>query len=248
MAIRLLTGLPVPRSLKATSARLVGSLIWFPVVGAALGALLGLAEWAARAATRSDSLSCAMVVALGLLVTGGRPVRGLMVLTGALFAGRDHETLALLASRSYPTRFGVLVGIAGLLLRYALVLALPGASRFGALLLAGGLGRAAIVWVCWRFPYADIDTGVGGWLAAVAGARDLLLALPVVALSLGLLAPGWVGAAVAGAWLVTHGFALRVARALSGVTAHTFEATAELGELSALGATTAVAYLSLTHY
>jgi adenosylcobinamide-GDP ribazoletransferase len=249
MAIRLLTCLPVPRSAGATPGRLVGSLVWFPVVGAGLGAALGLAELAVRSITGSHVAACGLVVALSLLLTQGRPVRGLMVLTGALFGGRESEALAQLAARRWPTRFGLLVGIAALMLKYALLMALPGDGRLGALVLAGGLSRAAIVWVCWRFPYADIDTGIGGWFVALAGPRDLLLVLPVVAVGCVVLGPVWAPAAIAGAWLLAHGFAFWIARALSGLTAHACEATAEVGELGALSALALLASTtSLPHW
>ena len=242
LAIRLLTCLPTPRGAKATPGRLIGSMVWFPLVGAAIGAVLGLAELGARKATGSHALACGVAVLLGLLITQGRPARGVMVLTGALFGGRDAEGTAQLAAREWPTRFGLLAGMAGLLLRYALLMALPAEARLGALTLAGGLSRAAIVWVCWRFPYAGIDTGIGGWLVAVAGARDLLLTLPVLAAGFGLLGPLSVPAAVAGTWVLSHAFARWVTRALSGLTAHACEATAELGELGALGGVAALAW------
>ena len=243
LAIRLLTCLPAPRSARATPGRLIGSMVWFPVVGAAVGAALGLAELGVRAATGSHALGCGVAVLLGLLITQGRPIRGLMVLAGALFAGRDPEGTAQLAARWWPTRFGLLAGMAALLLKYALLMALPGELRLGALFLAGGLSRAAIVWVCWRFPYAAIDTGIGGWLATLAGARDLLLTLPVLAVGFGLLGPLSAPAAIAGTWLSSHVFARWVTRTLSGLTAHVCEATAELGELGALCGVAGLAHL-----
>jgi len=245
MAFELLTCLPGPAVPQSTPGRLVGSLLWFPVVGAALGAALGLVELGVRTATHQHALACGLVVALGLPATRARPVRGLMVLSGALFAGRDHEGLAQLAAREQPTAFGLLTGMAGLLLKYALLLALPGEARLGALVLAGGLSRAAIVWVCWRFPYANIDTGVAGWLVTLAGPRDLWLVLPALVAGLLLLGPSAVPAALAGAWLPTHAFARWVTRGLSGVTAHACEATAEVGELGTLAAVAAVLSLGL---
>jgi len=243
VAIRLLTCLPTPRSAKATPGRLIGSMVWFPIVGAAIGGVVGLAERGVRALSGSHALGCGIAVLLGLLITQGRPARGLMVLAGALFGGRDPEGIAQLAARGWPTRFGLLAGMAGLLLKYALLMALPGEARLGALLLGGGLSRAAIVWVCWRFPYAGIDTGIGEWLAGLAGARDLLLTLPVLALGFGLLGPVSVPAALVGTWALSHAFARWVTHAVRGLTADAYEATAELGELGALGGLAAYAYL-----
>jgi adenosylcobinamide-GDP ribazoletransferase len=243
-ALRLLTCLPLPASAGATPGALVGSLVWFPAVGAVLGALLGLLELGVRTATHNHAIACGLAVALGLLLTQGRPARGLMVISGALFGGRDPESVAQLAAHTWPTRFGLLVGMAVLLLKYALLMAIPGEARLGALLLALGLSRGAMVWVCWRFPYAHMDTGIGGWLVSLAGPPDLVLVLPVMALGLALLGPTAL-ASLAGAWLLAHGFAYWVTRALTGLTAQACEATAEVGEIGALAVVAVLTSLTL---
>jgi len=240
-AIRLLTRLPTPRVKPLAPGALVESLFWFPVVGAGVGAVVGLAEWGVRLATGDHAVSGAVAVALGFLLTGGRHVRGLMVMTGALFAGRTRAETAEIAGDQTPTAFGVLVGIAFLLLRYALVLAAPVSLRLWAFVLAGTLSRTAVVWVCWRFPYAEIDTGIGGYFGALAGARDLLTVLPLLALGFGTLGPFAAGAMLAAAWALPHLFARWVAWHLGGLTAHTYDAVAEVSELGALAALAAVA-------
>jgi cobalamin synthase len=156
-----------------------------------------------------------------------------MAVTGALFAGRTPAEVAEMTGRG-PSGFGILTGVAGVLLRYALLLAVPAGWRLGTLLLAGGLSRAGIVWVCWRFRYAETDTGIGGWFGALAGPRDLLLALPVLGLGLGLLGPLPAGAALVGGWLVAHLLACSVSRQLGGLTAQAYYAAGEVGEVAAL--------------
>lgn len=228
-----------------TANNLVASLIWFPVVGAVLGAGLGAVELLLRVVVGLPEISCGAVVILGLLLTQARPAIGLMVLAGAFFGGHGREAIAELATRSRPTSFGLLAGLTCLLYRYALLLAVPPQERFGALIMAWGLSRAAVVWVCWRFPYAGTDTGIGGWLVALAGPRDLLLVLPVVALGFGLLP--WFSAltVLVGAWALGHGFAVWVTRTLEGLTSQACEATAELSELSALSAAALMANLPI---
>ncbi len=235
-AIRLLTCFPTPRVRPSAPGALVESLVWFPVVGAALGALLGLFEWGVRRATGNHVASAGVAVALAVLVTRGVHVRGLMIMTGALFSGRTQEEVARLSGLQAPTRFGLLAGMAFLLLRYALVLALPVALRLSAFVLAGALSRAAIVWVCWRFPYAETDTGIGGYFGTLAGARDLLWVLPLLALGFGTLGPIIAGGMLIAAWVLSHLFAMWVTRQVGGVTAHTYEAVAEAGELAAFAA------------
>jgi cobalamin synthase len=181
-------------------------------------------------------------VAVLLLVTGARPLIGLMVLAGALFSGRNAEGVARLACRRTPAPSGLLVGIGAVLLKYALLLALSGHQRLPALILAAALGRTAVVWICWRFRYAGLDTGIAEWLTSLASPRDLALCLPVLALSFGLLGPLVTPAAVMGTWLLAHGFSYWVSKVLGGLMAHNLDAAAELGELGALGA-----MIALTH-
>jgi adenosylcobinamide-GDP ribazoletransferase len=242
-AIRLLTCFPTPPLRRPAAPALVGSLQWFPLVGAALGAALGVAELGVRKATGSHPLACAVVVAAGLLVTRGVHLRGLMALAGALFSGRTREETAAAAARDQATAFGLLLGMAALLLRYAVILALPGELRPPALLLAGGLSRGAIVWVCWRFPYAELDTGIGGYFGVLAGPRDLVWALPLLALGFGTLGPLAAPAGLLGAWALPHLFAWWVARQLGGATARVYEATAEVSELAALSAIAGLAQI-----
>jgi cobalamin synthase len=122
-------------------------------------------------------------------------------------------------------------------------LALPGNARLAALVVSGALSRTTIVWVAWRFPYASVDTGVAGYLATMAGARDLLLALPLLAVGFGTLNPVWVLAALGAAWALPHLFAWWVSQTLQGVNANTYDAVSELGDVAALGAMGGCAYL-----
>lgn len=244
-AVRLLTCFPAPRRTYPPTA-LVGSLIWFPLVGALLGALLGAVELSGRRLTGSDAVSCAAVVAVGLLCSRGAHLRGLMGIAGALFSGDTREKLAHLATRPAPTAFGILAGIGALLARYALLLAIPAGARLWVLVASAGLSRGAIVWASWRFGYAEVDTAIAGYLGAMAGPRDLLLVLPVIGVAFGTLGP-LSGAAVLGStWLATHLLAVWISRPLGGLTASTYEAVVEVGELAALTTVAGLAQVGQT--
>ena len=243
MAVRLLTYLPTPKPDGDESSQLVSSLVWFPIVGAGVGAIVGLNEVGLREVFGHSAIACAAAVALGLLLTRGSHARGLMVMAGALFASREKEQFAKLAASRWPTGFGLLIGMAAQLLRYTLLLAIPGESRIWALVLAGGLSRSSICWTCWRFPYANIDTGIGSYLAALAGARDLILALPIIALGFGALNPIVAVCAVTAAWALPHLCAMWVSAAINGVNANLLDAVAEISELACLGAVAGIGHL-----
>ena len=242
----MLTGLPLPGPRDYSPATLVGSLFWFPIVGALLGALLGAAELGARSLSGSHAISCAGVVAAGLLCTRGSHLQGLMNVLGALFSGRDRERVAELSARRIPTAFGTLGGIAAVLLRYALLLAAPAGARLWLLIAATGLSRSAITWACWRFGYAELDTGIGSYLSARAGPRDLLLVLPVIGVAFGALGPIPAATLLAAVWAASHLFAIWVSRLAGGLTASTYEAIAEIGDLAALASFASLAQAGQT--
>ncbi|HJN17764.1 MAG TPA: adenosylcobinamide-GDP ribazoletransferase [Armatimonadota bacterium] len=242
-AIRLLTYFPTPKVEGEESSLLVASLVWFPVVGAGLGAIVGIHEVGIRHLLPNSAVACGVAIALGLLLTRGAHVRGMMVMAGAAFSARDGEQLKELAARRWPTGFGVLAGMVGLMLKYTLLLAIQPESRIWALVLAGGLSRSSIVWTCWRFPYAPIDTGIGSYLVTLAGARDLALALPIIAMGFGTLNPIIAVCAVVGAWALPHLVAMRVSALLDGVNANTLDAVAEIGELGCLAAVAGIGHL-----
>lgn len=243
-AIHLLTCLPPARNQAVSPGALVGGMVWFPAVGAVLGAVSGLVEGGVRALGAGDGASCTAAVAAGLLLTGGSHARGLMALTGAMFSGRTRSRVAELAVRRWPTSFGVFAGTMVLLLRYGMLLGIEPTARLWALIFIGGISRSLIVWACWRFPYGDVDTGVAGFLASVAGARDMLLSLPVLAVAFGTLDPLLVAGALAAAWGLSHLFAWWSSQALGGLTATTCEAVAEVGEVGALAGLVGAAELA----
>jgi len=242
----MLTGLPAPGARDYSPPALVGSLFWFPIVGALLGALLGAAELGARSLSGSHAVSCAAAVAVGLIGTRGSHLQGLMNVCGTLFSGRTREEVAELSARRVPTAFGTLGGIAAVLLRYALLLAAPADARLWLLIAATGLSRSAIVWACWRFAYAETDTGVGSYLSALAGPRDLLLVLPVIGVAFGALGPIPAAALLFAVWAATHLFAIWVSRLAGGLTASTYEAIAEIGDLAALASFAGLAHAGQT--
>jgi adenosylcobinamide-GDP ribazoletransferase len=248
-AVRLLTCLPTPRPREYTPATLVRSLVWFPVVGFLLGALLGAVELGVRGlggSAGSSAVSCAVVVVLGLLCTRGSHVRGLMRVLGALFAGRTPETIAALMTRQTPTAFGVLTGMGAVLLRYALLLGISPGSRLWVLIVCTALSRSALPWVCWRFGYAEMDTAIAGYFGALAGPRDLLLVLPLVGLAFGTLGLLPAAAALVSTWLTIHLLAVWISRLLGGLTASTYEAIVEVGELAALASFAGLAHVGQT--
>jgi adenosylcobinamide-GDP ribazoletransferase len=220
---------------------------WFPAVGLALGALLGLSWWAARRAW-PPGLAAAVVVAADLGLTGLLHFDGLVDAADGLLPPVDRERRLAIMSTPEVGAFGVGVGAVVLLLRWAAVASLrPAGLGPSVALFAGlwGLSRAGAAGVLGRRPYArgqaaggPDGTGGGGGLAqAFAGPAPLwpLLAGAAISLSLaGLWRPG-PGLAGAAAVVVAAGAVQVLAeRRVGGYTGDTLGAGILAGETAGL--------------
>jgi adenosylcobinamide-GDP ribazoletransferase len=132
---------------------MVGGLVFYPVVGAALGLV---AAAAARLAAPLGAVAAAMAaVAVLAGASGGRTLRELATATGAV-AGRSSA-------------IGVAVAGTVLVLKLWALARLPDGARTLALPLAGMLGRWAVVVQC----YGGTPAGAGGLAAQMIGRARL---------------------------------------------------------------------------
>jgi adenosylcobinamide-GDP ribazoletransferase len=179
---------------------------WFPLVGAAVGALAGGVAWLAGGA--GPPVAAALAVITSLLLTGAFHEDGLADTADALGGAYDRDKLFAILKDSRIGSFGAAALGMALLLR-VLLLARLGARAPAALVLVGAVSRVAPVWLMAALPYVtggasrSRPVAQGGapqallatLLAAVTGALLHLSSLPAVALtavSLGVaLVCGW---------------------------------------------------------
>jgi len=158
-----------------------GAVPWFPVVGAALGLLLGLVWWGAARAW-PPLVAAAIVVAADLALTGLLHLDGLVDSADGLLPHLDRDRRLAVMRAPDIGAFGVGTAVAVLLLRW---------SALGAMhphpLLLGGLwcaSRTGMALTLGRVPYAReaglaMDFRGGGRhtvLLVLAGAGALALA------------------------------------------------------------------------
>jgi adenosylcobinamide-GDP ribazoletransferase len=241
-AVGFLTAVPVGRHAGTADGDLLrdGSVA-FPVVGAALGAAVGLTAWAAAFVLPAFP-SAVLGVGAGVLLTGALHLDGLADTAdgvGAWLSGADPSTAM------HDPRLGVFGGAALMLdlaLKVAVLSALVAGPRFPVeVIAAGALGRAASVAVLATTPYAGEAGGTGAWTRGVGLGR--CLAATVLAAAIGLAA---VGLPAFGAMTVATAAMAGVLRRwsrrhLGGMTGDTLGATAELSETLALTVALAVA-------
>jgi adenosylcobinamide-GDP ribazoletransferase len=232
-AVAFLTVVPVGH-LDAGPADVGRGTVFFPVVGAGVGAVAALVAWAVAQVLPATVAGLAAVAA-GAVLTGALHLDGLAD-TADGYGGRTRErALEIMRDHSVGT-FGVVALVVDVGLRTAAVAALAGRPH-GLLFLvaAGALSRSAAAALGVLLP--DARASRGGGLAAlldgVAPWRPAVAA--VLGVGVAVLCAGWAGiaaalavAAVAGLW----GWHCR--RRLGGVTGDTLGAASEAGEVLVL--------------
>lgn len=179
-AFRFLTALPLPPRRKGGD--LAASVAYFPLVGAFLGGVLVLVDWACGHIFPrvSHFLSAALALAAYALFTGGLHHDGLTDVADAFWGRRSREERLRIMKDAGAGALGVtalalflLVEMAAIYALPARVAASPGRLRWAALLSFPVLGRWVMSYLCVRFPYAR-EEGTGA--ALIAGARPAAFA------------------------------------------------------------------------
>lgn len=231
IALQFLTRLPIRLPGMPAPRQLGRSLLWYPLVGLLLGAVLLAAAWLLSGV--AVPLAAALLLALWVLASGGLHLDGLADTVDAWVGGYgDRErTLALMKDPCCgPMAVAALVLL--LLLKFAALWALLEAGAWAALLLAPLLGRVGVLLLLLGTPYVR-EGGLGSALAAHvpqrAGWRVLLASV------LACLLAGWAGllaVAVAAALFVLVRRALL--QRLGGTTGDSAGALLELLECGVL--------------
>lgn len=257
LAVQFLTVLPVRPSRRVADAEdnppnMAVALPWFPLVGAAIGGLLALLDWA-LAPVFSVAVRSVAVLAVSALVTGMLHLDGFVDCCDALLGTRGVERRLEILRDSRVGAYGAIGAALLCLARFAALVSLPGGLRAFALIAAPLLGRWAIVYAVTRYPYArQVGTGrlfrAGIAMRALtsAGALVLLFASsllvpitrPQAIFLVGLLAIVSLGVAVAWAWWASR-------RLGGGLTGDTYGAANELVELAVLALVPPLALLAV---
>ena len=190
-AVAFLTRLPMPHPDGAMPQNFVRAHRMFPVVGALIGAAIGLLCLALRATGLPDLASAALALGAGMLLTGGLHEDGLADVADGFGGGRDIASKLEIMRDSRLGTFGALALLVCLAAKLAALAALPDAQVVYGLIAAHALARGVLPVMSLNLPYARKDG-----LAANAGQPDAGMAAVaiVIALVVALLALSWVNA------------------------------------------------------
>ena len=173
-AVTFLTAVPIGRRTEIGARELRSGMVFFPLVGAVVGAVIAGVAWATAIAL--PGLPAAVLgVAAGVAVTGAMHLDGLADTAdgvGAALSGGDPSTAM------HDPRFGVFGGAAivlDLLLKVSVASALVAGPRFPLeAIAAGALARAAAILALGTTPYAGGASGTGAWTRGVGLGRCLV--------------------------------------------------------------------------
>lgn len=232
LAAGFLTIFPVLPARAASDETVAASFAWFPLVGFLIGVALCL-EDVVLAPVFSQVLRSVLVLASLTVVTGAVHLDALADTADALGAGRDRPRALEILRDSRIGSFGAVALFFALILKLLALSTLVGSRRYGALYVAPGFARWAMVAVQDGLPYLR-DDGAGTTLLARAGRRNLVLATITAIAAMLPMFSAQVFEAAAIAAITTIIMRAFYRRWLGGVTGDLIGACGELVEVAVL--------------
>ena len=232
LALQFLTRLPVPRIAEYTAEDRGRSVLYYPVVGLLIGAILS--GFLFLLADANPGLRAALLLLVWVLLTGALHLDGLADSADAWLGGHGDRarTLEIMQDpRSGPAAIVAVMLV--LIVKFAALSAFAHAAYWPALVLAPLLGRASLVLLFLTTPYVRPE-GIGAVHAANLSRGGAVIVL----LSVAILVPVFFG--YAGLWPLTTALVtvllLRrlMLQRLGGATGDTFGATCEIVEAAVL--------------
>jgi adenosylcobinamide-GDP ribazoletransferase len=178
-AVAFLTRLPMPHPQGASPENFVRAHRLFPVVGAAIGAAVGLLCLGLRAIGLPDLAAAALALGASALLTGALHEDGLADVADGFGGGRDPAAKLEIMRDSRLGTYGALMLLVIFVAKVSALATLPDAFVVQGLIAAHALARGALPFMSMSLPYARKDG-----LAANAGRPDSTTAATAGALAL----------------------------------------------------------------
>jgi len=229
LALRFLTIVPLGRGAEVSEADITGAVSYFPLVGALQGVILVIAFLIFRHWFTGLVLST-ILVALLSLTNGGFHLDGFMDTVDGMAGGGDRERRLVIMSDPGAGAVGVVFTIFIIILKIAVLDAMPTDLILAALFLWPIFGRWGTVPLALFSNYARPAGGLGKAVTAIGG-REFLIATGItLAISfywLGI----WAFFILALTGFVAYVVSLYFKTRLGGVTGDVFGFQAELSEV-----------------
>src|SRR5215211_5738773 len=204
-AVAFLTRLPMPHPQGAMPENFVRAHRMFPVVGALIGAAVGLACLASRAAGLPELAAAALALGAGAILTGALHEDGLADVADGFGGGRDTAAKLEIMRDSRLGTYGALILLVSFAAKLSALAVLPDGDVVQSLIAAHALARGVLPAMSLRLPYARKDG-----LARNAGQPDAATAVIAggLAFLIALLSLSWSNALWAAVLAGLSGFAI----------------------------------------
>lgn len=233
VGIAFLTRLPMPHPDGASSPNFLRAHRIFPLVGAAIGGMIGISYLGLLAIHIPTLGAAALALGLGALLTGGLHEDGLADLADGFGGGRDKGAKLEIMRDSRLGTFGALVLLVAFAAKLSALADLPRGAVLPSLITAHAVARAPMTFMAMIMPNARSDG-----LSATAGRPNIATAIAaaVVALTVSIVALPWTEAL--GSVLAAVGGALAVGilaqRQIGGQTGDVLGGAEQVGEIAVL--------------
>ncbi len=230
VALGFLTRIPVPgEGDNFTSDSLSRSTIFFPVVGGIIGAVNAGLYLILQPFLPMPVLAI-FIVAVPIFVSGGIHFDGLLDSCDGLFSGRSRERSLEIMRDSRVGSMGVIAGILNVMLRYTILIELPGSILPVLLITQAITGRWVMSLALHFFPYARKEGGLGQSFASGKRVSYVMVSSLLALLIIGLVNGGagiLISLMVGGLSLL---LAIWVVRKIGGLTGDVYGALNEVSE------------------
>jgi adenosylcobinamide-GDP ribazoletransferase len=233
VAVALLTRVPMPHPQGAAPPNLARAQRVFPLVGAAIGAVVGVADLALLAINIPAFAAAALALGAGALLTGALHEDGLADVADGFGGGRERAAKLEIMHDSRLGTYGALCLLVAFAARLSALAALPQAAVVPGLIAAHALARSPFAVLAATMPFARSD-GLAKSAgrpepveAVISVASALLVALVCLPLPQALLAATLTAVAAAAVAVLAQ-------RQIGGVTGDVFGAAEQVAETAVL--------------
>lgn len=242
-ALQFLTIISIPWQREAKPEELGRSAGYFPVVGLIIGLILAGLNWLFGLVLPSAVANALLIVSL-VVLSGALHLDGFVDTCDGIAGHKPVEERWQVMHDSRAGGFGIIGVVLLLLVKYVSLNSIPGPLLVTALVLMPVVGRWAMVYAIFGYPYAK-PSGLGAafkqgtnwpWLTM---ATLITLAIVVILAQLAGLAIMFL------AWIITVAMAAYFKRKFSGLTGDTYGAINEVSEVGVLICITLLAQLRL---
>jgi len=232
-AVAFLTRWPMPHPQGAMPVNFVRAHRMFPVVGALIGAAVGLICLGLRYLGVPDLAAAALALGASAILTGALHEDGLADVADGFGGGRDRAAKLEIMRDSRLGTYGALILLVSFAAKSSALAAIPDGYVVPALIAAHALARGILPFMSLNLPYARNDG-----LARNAGQPDLSTAgfAIIFALLLALLSLSWSNALLSAlaAALSGLGIAWLAQRQIGGQTGDVLGGAEQVGETAIL--------------